>query len=103
MVADIRSEFYDILKKVDWMDEETRKNALDKARSMSTHIAYPDELLDDKKLEEFYADVSIIGDWSTISFLQLACRKRGCLVIALIDISALFLVMCRLVTTKLLE
>lgn len=25
---------------------------------MATHIAYPDELLDDKKLNEFYYDVS---------------------------------------------
>lgn len=26
---------------------------------MTTHIAYPDELLDDKKLNEFYYDVSL--------------------------------------------
>lgn len=58
MVADIRAEFLDILNKVDWMDEQTRKNAIDKAKSMSTHIAYPDELLDNKKLEEFYSWVS---------------------------------------------
>lgn len=54
MVADIRTEFLDLLKKVDWMDDQTKKNALDKAKSMSTHIAYPDELLDNRKLEEFY-------------------------------------------------
>ncbi|KAJ8929212.1 hypothetical protein NQ314_018091 [Rhamnusium bicolor] len=54
MVADIRAEFQDILKSVDWMDDETRQNALDKAKSMATHIAYPDELLDDHKLVEFY-------------------------------------------------
>lgn len=41
------------------MDDETRKAALDKAESMSTHIAYPDELLDDKKLEELYAKLEI--------------------------------------------
>ena len=34
-----------------------RKNALDKARSMVNHIAYPDELLDEKKLIEFYEPV----------------------------------------------
>lgn len=59
MVADIRSEFEDILRKVDWMDEQTRQNALDKAKSMATHIAYPDELLDNRKLEEFYDWVRI--------------------------------------------
>ncbi|XP_034935732.1 neprilysin-2-like isoform X2 [Chelonus insularis] len=54
MVSDIRSQFNKILQTVDWMDEETRKSALDKAASMTTHIAYPDELLDDSKLEKFY-------------------------------------------------
>ncbi|XP_058793347.1 neprilysin-2-like isoform X3 [Phymastichus coffea] len=59
MVSEIRQEFMKILQKVDWMDETTRKAALDKAESMSTHIAYPDELLDDKKLEELYAKLDI--------------------------------------------
>lgn len=58
MVSDIRAEFEEILNEVDWMDEKTRANAIDKARSMSTHIAYPDELLDNRKLEEFYDGVS---------------------------------------------
>ena len=35
ILADIRQEFTKILKKVDWMDEETRKSALNKAASMS--------------------------------------------------------------------
>nr|XP_033323580.1 neprilysin-2 isoform X1 [Megalopta genalis] len=62
MVADIREEFKEILKKVDWMDDETRKSALDKAASMSSHIAYPDELLDDKKLEDFYQKLELTTD-----------------------------------------
>ncbi|XP_026670737.1 neprilysin-2 isoform X1 [Ceratina calcarata] len=62
MVADIREEFTKILKKVDWMDDETRKSALKKAASMSSHIAYPDELLDDKKLEEFYEKLELTTD-----------------------------------------
>ncbi|XP_044750363.1 neprilysin-2 isoform X4 [Coccinella septempunctata] len=59
MVRDIRAEFETILKEVEWMDDETRKNALDKAKSMATHIAYPDELLDDSKLEEFYQNLEM--------------------------------------------
>ncbi|XP_076662918.1 M13 family metallopeptidase neprilysin 2 isoform X4 [Andrena cerasifolii] len=62
MVADIREEFTKILEKVEWMDEETRKSALDKAASMSSHIAYPDELLDDTKLEEFYEKLELTSD-----------------------------------------
>lgn len=41
------------------MDNKTRKAALDKADRMTTHIAYPDELLDDNKLEEFYKKLEI--------------------------------------------
>lgn len=71
MVADIRAEFQDILKNVDWMDDETRQNALDKAKSMSTHIAYPDELLDDNKLEEFYDGLELDPDQYMRSILNL--------------------------------
>jgi membrane metallo-endopeptidase-like protein 1 len=71
MVADIRAEFQDILKQVDWMDEETKKNALDKAKSMSTHIAYPDELMNDRKLEEFYGDLELDENYYLRSILNL--------------------------------
>uniref|UniRef100_A0ABD2WDE5 Neprilysin-2 n=1 Tax=Trichogramma kaykai TaxID=54128 RepID=A0ABD2WDE5_9HYME len=62
MVHNIRLEFKKILSEVEWMDENTRKAALDKAESMSTHIAYPDELLDDKKLDEFYRELEVTSD-----------------------------------------
>lgn len=57
MVNGIREEFHKILENLDWMDDETRANALDKAAAMTTHIAYPDELLDNDKLIEFYNEV----------------------------------------------
>lgn len=41
------------------MDEKTRANALEKAADMTSHIAYPDELLDDKKLDEFYEGLEL--------------------------------------------
>jgi hypothetical protein len=34
-----------------------RESALDKAASMATHIAYPEELLEEKKVADFYAKV----------------------------------------------
>ncbi|XP_015600086.1 neprilysin-2 isoform X3 [Cephus cinctus] len=71
MVADIREEFTKILKKIEWMDEETRKSALDKAASMSSHIAYPDELLHDNKLEEFYQNLELTSDNYLESILNL--------------------------------
>ncbi|XP_049950990.1 neprilysin-2-like [Schistocerca serialis cubense] len=59
MVGDIRREFLRTLRQLDWMDEGTRKKALEKAKSMVAHIAYPDELLDDRKLDHFYEKLEI--------------------------------------------
>lgn len=59
MVQLIREEMYKILNEIDWMDEVTRKSAIEKAKSMTTHIAYPEELLDNAKLEEFYDGLEI--------------------------------------------
>lgn len=59
MVKDIREEFYKILSKLDWMDDATRMEALEKAKAMATHIAYPDELLDHNKLTEFYDGLEV--------------------------------------------
>lgn len=55
-----------------WMDETTRKAALEKVDAMDALIAYPDELLDDRKIDEYYADLEIhpgsfLGDYLTIN------------------------------------
>ncbi|XP_050738565.1 neprilysin-2-like isoform X4 [Eriocheir sinensis] len=59
MVHFIRSEFRKILENLDWMDPITREKALTKARAITPHIAYPPELLDDRKLEELYDGLTI--------------------------------------------
>jgi predicted metalloendopeptidase len=71
IVNNIQEQFREVLQTVDWMDEVTRKHALEKAKAMSAHIAYPDELLDDKKIDEYYANVSGtrgFGDFSRCRF-----------------------------------
>lgn len=57
MVNDLRNVFTELIDNVPWMDNSTRERAKEKAAVMTTHIAYPDELLDDKKLAELYANV----------------------------------------------
>jgi membrane metallo-endopeptidase-like protein 1 len=59
IVNNIQEQFREVLQTVDWMDEVTRKHALEKAKAMSAHIAYPDELLDDKKIDEYYANLTV--------------------------------------------
>jgi neprilysin len=62
MVQNIREVFENILKSVEWMDAITRQQALDKAKAMTTHIGYPDELADNKKLEDYYEGLEINSD-----------------------------------------
>lgn len=76
MVGHIKDEFKNILRNLDWMEENTRKSALKKADSVVDHIAYPDELLDDRKLEEVFESVNIIH---VLSFL---CKFKLWLVAA---------------------
>lgn len=59
MVNSIKEEFEAILKTVPWMDDKTRAAALCKVNTMVTHIGYPDELMDDKKLIEFYKNITV--------------------------------------------
>ncbi|KAI5692897.1 hypothetical protein M8J75_003309 [Diaphorina citri] len=59
MVQLIREEMSKILSSVDWMDEVTRRAALDKAKFMTPYIAYPEELLINAKLEEYYSGLEV--------------------------------------------
>ncbi|CAH2211535.1 jg23, partial [Pararge aegeria aegeria] len=53
------------------MDEKTREEALQKADGMSSHIAYPNEMLDNKKLTEFYDGLEMKADKLMESVLNL--------------------------------
>lgn len=59
MVGGIRKEFEKILKEVPWMDDMTREAALNKVKAMTTHIGYPDEIMDDSKIEGYYQNLDI--------------------------------------------
>ncbi|KAF5270898.1 hypothetical protein FQR65_LT17765 [Abscondita terminalis] len=59
MVEEIRSEFLKILQTADWLDNSTKKNAIDKLVAMKTCIGYPEELLQDKVLERYYQSLNV--------------------------------------------
>jgi len=59
MVSEIRRQFERLLDEVDWMDEDTKRQARVKAQGMVEHIGYPSELLDQSKLEDLYAGLEL--------------------------------------------
>ncbi|XP_046675412.1 neprilysin-2-like isoform X2 [Homalodisca vitripennis] len=54
IVEKIRQETSMLIKEVDWMDQQTRKQAEYKVSKIAQYIGYPDELLDNRKIEELY-------------------------------------------------
>lgn len=59
MVNEIRNAFMKSLKNLDWMDEETRKAAEEKADAISDMIGFPDFILNSNELDERYRDLTI--------------------------------------------
>ena len=59
MIHEIREAFNDLLEDNEWMDEETRKVAKDKADSMNERIGYPEYITNHTRLELEYKDVSM--------------------------------------------
>lgn len=62
LVASIRHEFQINLQKIDWMDNATKQIALGKAKAMVEHVAYPNELNDDKVIDEYYRSLDLEND-----------------------------------------
>lgn len=54
MTKIIHEEFMKTLQDLFWMDNESKKAAITKAILMNFDIGYPDELVDSKKLVEFF-------------------------------------------------
>lgn len=59
MIHNIRAAFNELLADIDWMDDETRAVAKDKADAMNERIGYPDVLTNRTELEKEYANVSV--------------------------------------------
>lgn len=59
IVSEISSEFEKLLLANDWMDEETKSEALGKLHAMSSNIAYPSELLNDTLIEDYYKNLEL--------------------------------------------
>lgn len=58
------------------MDDGTRHEAIEKAKGIISHIAYPDELTDNNKLEEYYSGLELESDQLLKNVLQIRTFKE---------------------------
>ena len=73
MIHDIREAFNELLEHNEWMDDETRAVAKDKANSMNERIGYPEYITNRTRLEEDYSkvrDISGGGQTDLVSGMQ---------------------------------
>jgi predicted metalloendopeptidase len=68
IISEISSEFEKLLHANNWMDVATKAEGMKKLQSMSSHIAYPEELLNDTIVEDFYKNLV----FNTSNYLQSA-------------------------------
>lgn len=54
IVQMIHQEFMKTLQNVTWLDEKSKAAAISKAMAMNFDIGFPEELLDDKTLNDYY-------------------------------------------------
>lgn len=54
IITEISAEFAKLLRETDWMDENTKQEALKKLQAMHSNIAYPVELFHDSKIEGYF-------------------------------------------------
>ncbi|KAJ1345890.1 hypothetical protein KIN20_000519 [Parelaphostrongylus tenuis] len=66
MINDLQDAFLSMMTENDWMDESTKVTAIDKARHILRQIGYPDFILDDEKLDDYYKGLRV-KEWDSYS------------------------------------
>ncbi|XP_042904449.1 neprilysin-2 isoform X1 [Parasteatoda tepidariorum] len=62
MVGYLSKEFLNILNDIDWMDSETKKLAKEKVNSITPYIGYPQELLNDSIVSDYYKALTVANE-----------------------------------------
>lgn len=58
MVGDLKTALLEQLPRIAWMDDATKSRAREKVNSIVDRLAYPEELLDDVKMNALFEKVS---------------------------------------------
>ena len=57
MAESVHRQLLKSLHEAEWLDEETRARAFNKAKSVSLQVGYPKELKDAKRVTDYYSRV----------------------------------------------
>ncbi|XP_076451514.1 neprilysin-4-like [Babylonia areolata] len=76
MIRNLVSSFKDMLHETDWMSEETKRAALEKADAIIYKIGYPDEIMNDTVLNEKIGNITITEDGYFHNHLQIFLHSR---------------------------
>ncbi|GMT15634.1 hypothetical protein PFISCL1PPCAC_6931, partial [Pristionchus fissidentatus] len=74
MIDEITTAFNEMLRENTWMDETTKKEALEKANNMIRLIGYADWVLDDDKLDAWYEKLDITAADSLAAMVEKSHR-----------------------------
>ncbi|CAF4236483.1 unnamed protein product [Rotaria magnacalcarata] len=80
MIGNIRKSFIDMVEKSSWMDETSRKKAIEKAEAIDEKIGYPDYLASDNmtQLETQYADYKFTSSYinNVLKLIQIKAKEE---------------------------
>lgn len=71
LVQNIRNAFIDKLYEATWMDESTKRVAIEKAKAIIAHIAFPNAMTNIMKLENHYKSLEFNGNEYFMNALRL--------------------------------
>ncbi|XP_057341094.1 neprilysin-2-like [Microplitis mediator] len=62
LISFVEQQFFDTLNSTKWLDVKTRDGLFQALKSLKLRIGYPDEIMDDRKLKEYFQGLNITHD-----------------------------------------
>lgn len=54
MIKDLKESFQALVNISDWLDDDTKQKSLDKLDAIIENVGYPDWILDNQQLDDYY-------------------------------------------------
>jgi len=77
MAENIKEAMKNRIPQLEWLDEETKNNAIEKVNKMTQKIGYPEEYLNPKRIYEIYKDLEVDADNYLLSVINVESFYKG--------------------------